>query len=526
MRLTRRVLLLPGPVLARTLGQQEAAEAFARGAVSPGQEMLFFAHKKVINLLAQEGMISMPAYKTCQEDFDSNGLATITGTYGNSPDGTRGDWTGTKGGFACQSVPTPPTTPSATAPTIASKSGVSRFLAFPAPGAASAPVSTAASSVNIPAYWKSLTIRRAAMTLRLLPLCLPLLLCGCIMDAVYGHLPNAVSMEPAVHALDGLNGPFDEFNAVAGPPPLKIDAFIAFASNDASGGGLFNVDVGRLELLQNPYPDRRQSRPPAPATTSRRLGAFVHIPDMPGNVRGPTPLASTKVPERRYEEPFEPYMTRDLTLNQEPLSGDGSGVLPLGGVWMFDSDHEGRRNLYFVEGSGRVRPFFGNLAHADDAYATYDFTRHELLFCSNRSGSYRLYRYHNASGNMNFSEWLGNALLAQDIIAATEFDAPGQTMAPFVSGDLLVFASDRPGGWGGFDLYLSQHVDGGWKSPINLQGLMPSGVELNTPGSEFRPSLLTLGFTHFQDLNVILFSSDRPGGQGGYDLYLTALPPL
>ena len=86
------------------------------------------------------------------------------------------------------------------------------------------------------------------MTWRLLLLCLPLALSGCLADAMYGHLPSAVRMEPAVHALHGLNGPYDDFNAVAGPPPLVMDAFIAFSSNDATRGGRFSVDAGRITV--------------------------------------------------------------------------------------------------------------------------------------------------------------------------------------------------------------------------------------------------------------------------------------
>lgn len=78
-------------------------------------------------------------------------------------------------------------------------------------------------------------------------------------------LPNAVRMEPAVYPLSGLNGPYDDFNAVAGPPPLFMDAFIAFASNDASGGGQFTVDAGRLTVLQNPLP----RSPPSPGRPRR-----------------------------------------------------------------------------------------------------------------------------------------------------------------------------------------------------------------------------------------------------------------
>jgi hypothetical protein len=351
-----------------------------------------------------------------------------------------------------------------------------------------------------------------------------LLLPGCLADAMYGHLPSAVRMEPAVYPLSGLNGPYDDFNAVAGPPPLAMDAFIAFASNDASYGGRFSIDAGHLTVLQNPFPDRSQSRPPAPAITARRTGVFSLIPSLPGNVRGPTPLVSQRVEPRDYALDFDGHPTRSLTLNREPLPFGGGGALPKGAVWMFDSDHKGRRNLYFTDGLDRVRPFFGNADGADDAYATYDFKRHELLFSSNRSGSFRLYRYKNVSQDMNFPRWLANAALTAGIEPVAELDAAGETMAPFVCEDALFFASNRPGGRGGFDLYVSQRTQSGWGPPRNLQDLFPTSVPVNTAGNEFRPSVLLLGFEEKPELRLLLFSSDRPGGMGGYDLYLTSLP--
>lgn len=351
-------------------------------------------------------------------------------------------------------------------------------------------------------------------------------LSGCFINAMYSQIPNTVHMAPAIYALEDLNGPYDEFNAVAGPPPLAMSAFMAFASNDASQGGLFSIDAARIDILQNPYSSKKQKNPPLPSITAQRMGAFVHLPDLPGNVRGPSALANTAIVHQSYELDFNGQPTQSLTLTEQSLPAASLGELPPGGVWMFDSDHEGQRNLYFVDSHGRMQAFFGNDPQADDAYTTYDFTRHELYFSSNRSGDYRIYRYRNNSQNTNFTQWLGNADLAQQIEPVLALDAPGQTMAPFIVGDLMVLASDRPGGQGGFDLYLSRYNHGQWQPPVNLQELMPPHVLVNTPSHEFRPSIFTLGFKDFQDLQVLLFSSDRPGGQGGYDLYLTALPHL
>lgn len=63
------VLFLPFQALAWTPGLKEAADAFALGTATPTQEMMVFVHNKEINLLAQEGKISMSTYRNCQEEF-------------------------------------------------------------------------------------------------------------------------------------------------------------------------------------------------------------------------------------------------------------------------------------------------------------------------------------------------------------------------------------------------------------------------------------------------------------------------
>ena len=76
-------------------------------------------------------------------------------------------------------------------------------------------------------------------------------------------------------------------------------------------------------------------------------------------------------------------------------------------------------------------------------------------------------------------------------------------------GDMLVFASDRPGGYGGMDLYVSRFSGGTWGSPVNL------GPSVNTPGNELFP------FVH--EDGTLFFASDGRGGLGGLDIH--AAPP-
>jgi len=72
---------------------------------------------------------------------------------------------------------------------------------------------------------------------------------------------------------------------------------------------------------------------------------------------------------------------------------------------------------------------------------------------------------------------------------------------PFISADesYLIFCSDKPGGFGSFDLYISfRKPDASWTTPLNM------GESINTAGAEFRPSVTP-------DQRYFFFTSDRSG---------------
>lgn len=85
-------------------------------------------------------------------------------------------------------------------------------------------------------------------------------------------------------------------------------------------------------------------------------------------------------------------------------------------------------------------------------------------------------------------------------------------LGPSVSKDglSLYFFSNRPGGFGGNDIWVSQRasVDDPWGPPQNL------GPTINTSGDENAPTLSLDG-------HQLYFASDRPGGFGGLDLYVS-----
>ena len=88
------------------------------------------------------------------------------------------------------------------------------------------------------------------------------------------------------------------------------------------------------------------------------------------------------------------------------------------------------------------------------------------------------------------------------------FNSPGRDFDPAFSADgrFVFFCSDRPGGIGKDDLYRVAVTEEGFGTPENL------GPAVNSPSDEYAPMLSPDG-------RVLLFSSDRPGGAGRHDLY-------
>lgn len=83
---------------------------------------------------------------------------------------------------------------------------------------------------------------------------------------------------------------------------------------------------------------------------------------------------------------------------------------------------------------------------------------------------------------------------------------------PFVAqrGDVLYFASNRPGGLGGLDIWYALRIaDGGWGEPVNF-------TIVNSSVDDFCPMAHRNGRT-------FLFVSARAGGCGGDDIYASRL---
>ena len=91
-------------------------------------------------------------------------------------------------------------------------------------------------------------------------------------------------------------------------------------------------------------------------------------------------------------------------------------------------------------------------------------------------------------------------------------NSPDYDGGPCLSADglRLYFFSTRPGGFGTADLWVTTRatIDDSWAAPINL------GAVVNTASDDFTPNLSADGLE-------LYFTSDRPGGFGNWDLWLT-----
>jgi outer membrane protein OmpA-like peptidoglycan-associated protein len=121
-------------------------------------------------------------------------------------------------------------------------------------------------------------------------------------------------------------------------------------------------------------------------------------------------------------------------------------------------------------------------------------TSHFFLFTSKRKSKLRIFE-----SNLEKGKWSKRRKLA---FCNGAFNYTHPYLNP--RKDTLYFASDRPGGFGGFDLYYSVHQNGTWSEPINM------GATINSDRNDLFPFYNGIQF---------VFSSDRAFGMGKLDLY-------
>lgn len=163
----------------------------------------------------------------------------------------------------------------------------------------------------------------------------------------------------------------------------------------------------------------------------------------------------------------DPFITRDgrrlYFSSSRPL--DGAGEPKDSDLWYLEREAGG-------EWGEPIHPGNPNTAGKDDYYTslTDDGTLYFSIFASHGEGG-DIYRAEQIDGGFGPAERIGAGISTE----ANEHD-------PFVAPDgrFLIFTSNRPGGYGSADLYVSfAGPDGSWSEPVNM------GESINSEGYDY-----------------------------------------
>lgn len=163
-----------------------------------------------------------------------------------------------------------------------------------------------------------------------------------------------------------------------------------------------------------------------------------------------------------------------------------------------------KKNGHFGTGVPLPHPFNRALSEGSP---TINITNDMLIFTKLVSTS----GYHNYDlyySEFIDGEWTEPKSLGPNINRPDSWESQASLSS---DGKVLFFASDRPGTYGGSDIWYSQrNSDGTWRKPVNL------GPTINTPENERSPFLHT-------DSKTLYFSSSGHDGMGGQDIFFSKL---
>lgn len=285
--------------------------------------------------------------------------------------------------------------------------------------------------------------------------------------------------------LSGINSAYDDYNSNLFQ--LGADVPIVFSSNRGSQGGQFDFVQGIISY-----------------NFDQGSGDFF--------------LESAMIDDPFYRSLIKTVNTAGDDFGPYGLysPADGYEYLILSSV-----NTNGDLDFYFA----RNVPYFGTSAPliegpfpvsllntaSNDAYISFDTKLDSAYFSSDAEGNFNIY-FHTRSRDASIFDWLIGSYEASSPVDGV--NSSNDDKCPFVYKDVMVFASDREGGFGGFDLYYSLFKEGKWSAPVNF------GASINTPSNEYRPVIA--GCENFQN-QYMVFSSDRPGGLGEFDLYFAGV---
>ena len=306
-----------------------------------------------------------------------------------------------------------------------------------------------------------------------------LILTGCFWDDNEEVIEEVVIITQTPTNLGTLNSEYDDYNSNYDP---RKEGRIIFSTNRNSHGENFDLIYKNLYFLED--------------STSGNLTFEV----MDYNIPIDFEIALRNINSEKNE--FGPYYT-----------ATGGNL-----IFMYSTENSSGFDIQFLDMTAWYYGQWENFdsipksiskinEYADDLYPTISADKRNLIFCSNKNDE--VFNIYNASFDSEItSEDLVNGNI-NSINKLETLSSFANDKCPFIGEDnIIVFTSNREGGFGGYDLWYSFFINGEWTEPENF------GREINSDKDEFRPiTFNVLGH------KLMIFSSNRYGGKGGFDLY-------
>jgi outer membrane protein OmpA-like peptidoglycan-associated protein len=206
-----------------------------------------------------------------------------------------------------------------------------------------------------------------------------------------------------------------------------------------------------------------------------------------------------------WSEPNPVKLKTDRQVGTAGLSPDGREML----IFVGEGNNTG--NIYITRKDGKkwtLPVTMGNQINSRYLETTASITPNgnTIYFASNRPGGQGGMDIYRAEKQEN-GEW------SQPVNLGPEVNTPYDEDAPFIhpDGKTLFFSSDGHNTMGGRDIFRTVLVKGNWREPVNM------GYPINTPSDDNYFSLTANGEKAY-------FSSERKGGKGGQDIYYFNMP--
>ncbi len=343
----------------------------------------------------------------------------------------------------------------------------------------------------------------------LLPVLSMIIFSGCP-DGVHHYKYKDAYFPETPQNIEDVNSEFDDYNSIL--PETHFGKRLLFSSNRLSDAENYDIYDGNFYVIWDWETGQLTVNNDYHYGYDDFVGRMVHKINSAGNQFAPYSVSSDTIIENHqyhicylmystnadsnaYRSEFMYYMTPD-----DGASGEVSGP--------FEMPFLGDEKQQYVSFYGDQIYLINNWSVNVDAFTS-------MYFDATHDGQSDIYKI-DIPDSLGFMQFLSSDNDYEKVPVAN-LNSEANDRCPFVNGNLMVFASDRPGGYGGYDLYYSRFENGEWSEPVNF------GEKINTEYDEFRP--ITTFANQFSN-DLMIFSSNRPGGFGGFDLYYVGIDKI